>query len=268
MGRIGMWCPGSGDPAEPVPPLLPAGVFQGPDLCCQEHDHCPQTVSPFQYNYGIRNYRFHTISHCSCDARLVSGGQGGLGAQGGVIQLLGTESELQRVPKDQPTRLPCAVGKLRFNRSWDSWTPCHLAGSGGWVVWERSQVAFSDPGTERQLWGRFQQCLQNQRDSVSDIVGMVFFNVLAIPCFVLEEQEACVEWYWWGGYVGSLFDPFPAWGAGVAGAPRLGGRPVCMSVIQGTMSRPVLPVLSLGKRWGPQDTDIPWVPCTTQWAVG
>lgn len=129
-------------------------------------------------------------------------------------------------------------------------------------------MAFSDPGTERQLWGRFQQCLQNQRDSVSDIVGMVFFNVLAIPCFVLEEQEACVEWYWWGGYVGSLFDPFPAWGAGVAGAPRLGGRPVCMSVIQGTMSRPVLPVLSSGRGWGPQDTDIPWVPCTTQWAVG
>lgn len=102
--------------AEPVPPLLPAGVFEGPDLCCQEHDYCPQTVSPFQYNYGIRNYRFHTISHCSCDARLVSGGQGGLGAQGGVIQLLGAESGLQRVPKDQPARLPCAVGKLRFNR--------------------------------------------------------------------------------------------------------------------------------------------------------
>ncbi|XP_060996803.1 group 3 secretory phospholipase A2 [Dama dama] len=105
-----LWC-GVGDSARNSTEL---GVFQGPDLCCQEHDHCPQTVSPFQYNYGIRNYRFHTISHCSCDAR-------------------------------------------------------------------------------------FQQCLQNQRDSVSDIVGMVFFNVLAIPCFVLEEQEACVEWYWWGG---------------------------------------------------------------------
>lgn len=105
-----LWC-GVGDSAGNSTEL---GVFQGPDLCCQEHDHCPQTVSPFQYNYGIRNYRFHTISHCSCDAR-------------------------------------------------------------------------------------FQQCLQNQWDSVSDIVGVVFFNVLAIPCFVLEEQEACVEWYWWGG---------------------------------------------------------------------
>ncbi|XP_070241935.1 group 3 secretory phospholipase A2 isoform X2 [Bos mutus] len=60
-----LWC-GVGDSAGNSTEL---GVFQGPDLCCQEHDHCPQTVSPFQYNYGIRNYRFHTISHCSCDAR-------------------------------------------------------------------------------------------------------------------------------------------------------------------------------------------------------
>ena len=76
-----------------------------------------------------------------------------------------------------------------------------------------------------------------------------------------------MEWYWWGGYVGSLFDPLPSLGR-VAGAPRLGGRPVCMSVLQGTMSRPVLPVRSSGRGWGPQDTDIPWVPCTTQRAVG
>ncbi|XP_027980386.1 group 3 secretory phospholipase A2 [Eumetopias jubatus] len=105
-----LWC-GVGDSAGNSSEL---GVFQGPDLCCREHDHCPQTISPFQYNYGIRNYRFHTISHCDCDAR-------------------------------------------------------------------------------------FQQCLQNQQDSISDIVGVAFFNVLEIPCFVLEEQEACVVWYWWGG---------------------------------------------------------------------
>ncbi|XP_019498583.1 PREDICTED: group 3 secretory phospholipase A2 isoform X1 [Hipposideros armiger] len=105
-----LWC-GVGDSARNSSEL---GVFQGPDLCCREHDLCPQSISPFQYNYGIRNYRFHTISHCDCDAR-------------------------------------------------------------------------------------FQQCLQNQRDSISNIVGVVFFNVLEIPCFVLEEQEACVSWYWWGG---------------------------------------------------------------------
>uniref|UniRef100_A0A8C0JIM1 Phospholipase A2 group III n=1 Tax=Canis lupus dingo TaxID=286419 RepID=A0A8C0JIM1_CANLU len=57
------------NPAELGPPLLLAGVFQGPDLCCREHDRCPQHISPLQYNYGIRNYRFHTISHCDCDTR-------------------------------------------------------------------------------------------------------------------------------------------------------------------------------------------------------
>ncbi|XP_066116218.1 group 3 secretory phospholipase A2 isoform X1 [Saccopteryx bilineata] len=60
-----LWC-GVGDSAGNSTEL---GVFRGPDLCCQEHDRCPQTISPFQYNYGIRNYRFHTISHCDCDAR-------------------------------------------------------------------------------------------------------------------------------------------------------------------------------------------------------
>lgn len=93
---------------------LHAGVFHGPDLCCREHDQCPQTISPLQYNYGIRNFRFHTISHCDCDAR-------------------------------------------------------------------------------------FQQCLRSQGDSISDIMGVAFFNVLEIPCFVLKEQEACVAWNWWGG---------------------------------------------------------------------
>lgn len=68
---------------------------------------------------------------------------------------------------------------------------------------------------------------------------------------MLEEQEACVEWYWWGGYVASPFDPLPSQGGG-AGAPRLGGRPVCMSILQGTMSHPVLPVLSSGRGWGPR----------------
>ncbi|XP_004645572.1 group 3 secretory phospholipase A2 [Octodon degus] len=104
-----LWC-GVGDSAGNSSKL---GLFQGADLCCREHDHCPQTISPLQYNYGIRNFRFHTISHCDCDAR-------------------------------------------------------------------------------------FQECLRNQHDSISDIVGVAFFNVLEIPCFVLKEQEACVEWYWWG----------------------------------------------------------------------
>lgn len=73
-------------------------------------------------------------------------------------------------------------------------------------------------GPECWFCGRFQQCLQNQQDSISDIVGVAFFNVLEIPCFVLEEKEACVEWYWWGGYVATRFESFP----------REGG---CMSVL-------------------------------------
>lgn len=88
-------------------------------------------------------------------------------------------------------------------------------------------------GPECWLWGRFQRCLQKQRDPISDIVGVAFFNVLEIPCFVLEEQEACVAWYWWGGYVAAPFEPFSREGS-------------CMSVLQGMMSHPLRPLFRAG----------------------
>ncbi|XP_074057163.1 group 3 secretory phospholipase A2 [Macrotis lagotis] len=105
-----LWC-GVGDSAANSSDL---GLFQGPDLCCRDHDLCEKNIAPLEYNYGIRNYRFHTISHCDCDSR-------------------------------------------------------------------------------------FRGCLQSQQDTISDFVGTTFFNLLEIPCFVLEEKEACIEWYWWGG---------------------------------------------------------------------
>ncbi|XP_056677448.1 group 3 secretory phospholipase A2 [Monodelphis domestica] len=105
-----LWC-GVGNSAGNSTEL---GIFQGPDLCCREHDRCAHNIAPFEFNYGIRNYRFHTISHCDCDTR-------------------------------------------------------------------------------------FQGCLQRQRDAISNFVGTTFFNLLEIPCFVLEEKEECIQWYWWGG---------------------------------------------------------------------
>lgn len=87
------------------------------------------------------------------------------------------------------------------------------------------------------LWGRFQQCLQNQQDSISNIVGMAFFNVLEIPCFVLEEQEACVAWYWWGGYVAAFLEPISSQRGSPGSKPRKGGQSVCL----------VLPVLPSGR---------------------
>ncbi|XP_060048717.1 group 3 secretory phospholipase A2 isoform X1 [Erinaceus europaeus] len=128
-----LWC-GLGDSAHNFSEL---GLLQGPDFCCRQHDRCPHTISPLQYGYGVRNYRFHTLSHCDCDARWQV-----------VI---------------------------------------------GWPGREPGR------GPECQLWASFRQCLQTQHSSIADLLGAAFFNVLAIPCFVLEPQEACVAWYWWGG---------------------------------------------------------------------
>ncbi|XP_071619187.1 group 3 secretory phospholipase A2 [Heliangelus exortis] len=46
---------------------------------------------------------------------------------------------------------------------------------------------------------RFRQCLLALNDTISDIIGVTFFDLLEMPCFVLEETEQCVQWHWWGG---------------------------------------------------------------------
>uniref|UniRef100_A0A6J0UE97 Group 3 secretory phospholipase A2 n=1 Tax=Pogona vitticeps TaxID=103695 RepID=A0A6J0UE97_9SAUR len=105
-----LWC-GAGDSAANASEL---GVFQGPDVCCREHDLCEAQIAALGYKYGMRNYRLHTISHCDCDER-------------------------------------------------------------------------------------FRQCLRDLNDPISNFIGISFFNLLEVPCFVLEESEECLEWHWWGG---------------------------------------------------------------------
>ncbi|XP_042298068.1 group 3 secretory phospholipase A2 [Sceloporus undulatus] len=114
-----LWC-GAGDSA--AGDFSQLGVFQGPDVCCREHDQCEAQISALGYKYGMRNYRFHTISHCDCDLR-------------------------------------------------------------------------------------FRQCLMTLNDTISNFIGLSFFNLLEVPCFVLEESEECVEWHWWGGC--KTYGPMP-----------------------------------------------------------
>ncbi|NXY88080.1 PA2G3 phospholipase, partial [Alcedo cyanopectus] len=46
-----------------------AGLFRGPDRCCREHDQRSARITALQFNYGIRSYRPHIVSHCDCHAR-------------------------------------------------------------------------------------------------------------------------------------------------------------------------------------------------------
>ena len=129
----------------------------------------------------------------------------------------------QRILKNQLVRHPTMqVGKLALGEEetlgYQTTWMVVTGWAGGGARW-LSVVQ----GPEYQLWGRFQQCLKNQQDSISDIVGVAFFNVLEVPCFVLEEQEACVAWYWWGGYVAAPFNLLPS----QRGSP---GRDACLYV--------------------------------------
>ena len=59
------WC-GRGDVAGGYDDL---GENVATDRCCREHDHCPYTISGFSKSYNYWNYRFHTLSHCTCEER-------------------------------------------------------------------------------------------------------------------------------------------------------------------------------------------------------
>ncbi|XP_051848274.1 protein PROCA1 isoform X2 [Antechinus flavipes] len=61
-----LWC-GAGNNAESYEQL---GELEETDRCCREHDQCQQVIHPFTIGYGHHNFRWHTISHCDCDARL------------------------------------------------------------------------------------------------------------------------------------------------------------------------------------------------------
>lgn len=58
-------------------------------------------------------------------------------------------------------------------------------------------------------------------------MGVAFFNVLEIPCFVLKEQEACVAWHWWGGYAAALLESLPGHQGNLGSVTREGERSVC-----------------------------------------
>ncbi|KFQ61410.1 Group 3 secretory phospholipase A2, partial [Pelecanus crispus] len=45
---------------------------------------------------------------------------------------------------------------------------------------------------------RFRQCLLAINDTISNIIGVTFFSLLEVLCFVLEKSEECVRWHWWG----------------------------------------------------------------------
>uniref|UniRef100_A0A3P8YJ55 phospholipase A2 n=1 Tax=Esox lucius TaxID=8010 RepID=A0A3P8YJ55_ESOLU len=45
---------------------------------------------------------------------------------------------------------------------------------------------------------RFRQCLQSVNDSISNMVGFSFFNLLRVPCFEFTPKSQCIELNWWG----------------------------------------------------------------------
>merc|ERR1712050_298735 len=64
------WC-GPGNNAANFDDLAD-GAGRPADLCCREHDHCPDNIGAFQSKYGIWNWRPYTLSPCDCDNKFLT----------------------------------------------------------------------------------------------------------------------------------------------------------------------------------------------------
>lgn len=62
------WC-GRGQTADKYSQL---GGASKADKCCRRHDHCKFNIYAMTTKWRLFNYRPFTISHCSCDMRLVT----------------------------------------------------------------------------------------------------------------------------------------------------------------------------------------------------
>ncbi|XP_038054639.1 acidic phospholipase A2 PA4-like, partial [Patiria miniata] len=58
-----VWC-GVGDTADNYTDL---GVHRETDICCRDHDHCPEKIAGLSWGYGLFNFVPYTVNLCSCD---------------------------------------------------------------------------------------------------------------------------------------------------------------------------------------------------------
>ncbi|CAB3365345.1 Hypothetical predicted protein [Cloeon dipterum] len=59
------WC-GQGNIATSYADL---GYYQETDMCCREHDYCPDFIPAGKTKYGLKNTAPYTRVHCACDAK-------------------------------------------------------------------------------------------------------------------------------------------------------------------------------------------------------
>lgn len=62
-----LWC-GQGSKAKSFDEL---GVFAGPDRCCRDHDHCPDSIMTHETRHGLYNDHQFASALCACDHKFL-----------------------------------------------------------------------------------------------------------------------------------------------------------------------------------------------------
>uniref|UniRef100_A0A182J6W9 phospholipase A2 n=1 Tax=Anopheles atroparvus TaxID=41427 RepID=A0A182J6W9_ANOAO len=185
------------------------------DMCCRKHDHCKLMIPAMGTQFELFNFRPFTISHCSCDTRLVLRVLGHSFAFTGLrLQIeLSQKARRQRRDLSDMLRVPgtkwCGKG----------WSARNYVEMGGYSKADRCcrQHDLSCPfwilGFETKYsmfnWRvntlmhcscdeRFRTCLKMADSSDANLVGKLFFNIVQMKCFVLKPETVCVKQSWWG----------------------------------------------------------------------
>uniref|UniRef100_A0A4W3JCC2 Phospholipase A2-like central domain-containing protein n=1 Tax=Callorhinchus milii TaxID=7868 RepID=A0A4W3JCC2_CALMI len=127
------------------------GIFNHTDTCCREHDHCKHKLAAFEYNYGMRNFRLHTISHCDCDYRF----------KYCLLQLNDTVSTLVGMAFFNLLEIPCfTLEKVEQCVRWTWWgSPSPTSPSPSSPSWVKSSPPLTTATQHRpRLPGGYKRC--------------------------------------------------------------------------------------------------------------
>ncbi|XP_076058568.1 uncharacterized protein LOC143035584 [Oratosquilla oratoria] len=161
--------------------------YVGADQCCRYHDLCPVNIPGFSKKFGIYNYRFTTVSHCSCDERVRRSIMHGLrfpqtkwcgpGYDSSYYHQLGGNFGADRCCRQHDLRCPYYIEA--FQKKY---------GVVNWSIGTINHCACDE---------RFRSCLKVARSAPADMIGNIFFNVVKTQCFVLKKEKVCKKSSWW-----------------------------------------------------------------------
>ncbi|XP_055707004.1 uncharacterized protein LOC129804039 isoform X3 [Phlebotomus papatasi] len=178
------WC-GTGNGAGVYNQL---GGASKADMCCRKHDHCKLNIHAMTTKWQFFNYRFYTISSCSCDRRKRRD-------LSNVLIIGNTKWCGRGFIATKYTDMGGFSKADRCCRQHDKFCPFWISGfetKYGIFNWRVGTLSHC------KCDYRFRTCLKMADSPDANIVGKIFFNIVQSKCFILKPEKYCKQRSWWG----------------------------------------------------------------------